>query len=117
MVVGRSGRAERVVAGQSLPHRRHQRVVAREEHRVVRVGPLAVPRGHVLAHERFAGSRNAGDKHDRLPPPGLRRGDDLLDAPARGGDVHGPCVAEGDVVDRVAGVERRAASMIVGLGE
>jgi hypothetical protein len=35
---------------------------------VGRVGPLAVPRGHVQAHERLARFGNAGDKNDRLPP-------------------------------------------------
>ena len=63
-------------------------------------------RGHVQPHERFACSGHARHKHDRLPSPGLRIGDDPLDALARGGEVHGPGVAAGDVVHRVAGVER-----------
>ena len=63
-------------------------------------------RGHVQAHERFAGPGHARHKHDRLPPPLAGLGDDPLHRGARDREVHGPRVAAGDVVHRVAGVER-----------
>jgi len=71
-----------------------------------RVVARAVTRGHVQAHERFAGPGHARHKHDRLPPPLAGSGDDPLHRGARDREVHGPRVAAGDVVHRVAGVER-----------
>ena len=67
---------------------------------------LIVARGHVQAHERFAGPGHARHEHDRLPPPLAGSGDDPLHSGARVGEVLGPRVAAGDVVHRVAGVER-----------
>ena len=66
----------------------------------------AMPRGHVQAHERFSSPRHARHKHDRLPAPDFCCGDDLLDRVARGGEIHSPGVATGDVVNRMPGVER-----------
>jgi hypothetical protein len=68
--------------------------------------PLIVTRGQVQAHARFAGPGHARHKHDRLPPPLAGFGDDPLHRGARDREVHGPRVAAGDVVHRVAGVER-----------
>jgi len=67
---------------------------------------LTVACGHVQAHERFAGPGHARHKHDRLPPPLAGSGDDPLHSSARDREVHGPRVAAGDVVHRVASVER-----------
>ena len=66
----------------------------------------AMPRGYVQAHERFASPGHARHKHDCLSAAGFRCGDDLFDRVARCGEVHSPSIAAGDVVNRVAGVER-----------
>ena len=51
---------------------------------------LIVTRGHVQAHERFAGPGHARHKHDRLPPLLAGSGDDPLHRSARDCEVHGP---------------------------
>ena len=99
-------RAVEVVAGQGLPQHRHQRAVARQEDGMGRVARAAVPRGHVQAHERLAGPGHARHEDDRLPPPRAGVGDDPLDRGTRDREVRGPRVGPGDVVHRVAGVER-----------
>ena len=95
-----------LVAGQGLPQHRHQRPIARQKDGMGRVVARAVTRSHVQAHERFAGPGHARHKHDRLPPPLAGSGNDPLHRGARDREVHGPRVAAGDVVHRVAGVER-----------
>ena len=91
-------RTVEIITGEGLTQYRYQRPIARQKDGMRRVVARAVPLGHVEADERLAGSGDAGDEDDRLPPSFAGVGDDPLYRRTRHGRILSARVATGDVV-------------------